>query len=331
MRQGTAATVAGAQRPTAGRILFVCGSLNQTKQMQQIAAHLPEYDCVFTPYYGDRALTHCRERGLLEFTIMGRKMRRIALAYLQAEGLAIDIDGASDAHDFAVTCTDLVVPDNVRNRPLVLVQEGMMDPLNLGYHLVRRLPSLPRWLASTAATGLSHAYQRFCVASEGFVDLFAARGVERGRMVVTGMPNFDHCEAYLKGRFLFRDYVLVCTTDMRETCRYDDRQAFLRQALDIAAGRPLVCKLHPNENVRRATAEIRALAPRARIFHRGSAEHMVAHCSELITQYSSLAFVGMALGKPVHSCFADRTLRALMPVQNGGRSAAHIAAVCRGV
>ena len=36
------------------KILFICGSLNQTTQMHQIASHLMnEYDCYFTPYYAD--------------------------------------------------------------------------------------------------------------------------------------------------------------------------------------------------------------------------------------------------------------------------------------
>ena len=33
------------------KILFICGSLNQTTQMHQIANELPEYRKVFSPYY----------------------------------------------------------------------------------------------------------------------------------------------------------------------------------------------------------------------------------------------------------------------------------------
>ena len=36
------------------KILFICGSMNITTQMQQIAAELPEYDRYFTPFYAGR-------------------------------------------------------------------------------------------------------------------------------------------------------------------------------------------------------------------------------------------------------------------------------------
>ena len=38
----------------AKKILFICGSLNQTIMMHQIARSLmDEYDCFFTPFYAD--------------------------------------------------------------------------------------------------------------------------------------------------------------------------------------------------------------------------------------------------------------------------------------
>src|ERR1700676_1667841 len=38
------------------RILFICGSLNQTTQLHQVARELPELDHAFTPCYGDGLL-----------------------------------------------------------------------------------------------------------------------------------------------------------------------------------------------------------------------------------------------------------------------------------
>jgi hypothetical protein len=124
--------------------------------------------------------------------------------------------------------------------------------------------------------------------------------------------------------------VLVCTSDARETLKRDDRPAFLRRTLEIAAGRPLVYKLHPNENAARATAEIRALASQALVYSSGSAEEMIANCDALVTQYSSTVFVGLALGRECYSSWDLAELRRLLPVQNG-RAAANVAAVCRRV
>jgi hypothetical protein len=39
------------------RVLFVCGSQNQTGQMLQIAKALPEVEAWFTPYYSDDPIT----------------------------------------------------------------------------------------------------------------------------------------------------------------------------------------------------------------------------------------------------------------------------------
>jgi hypothetical protein len=79
----------------------------------------------------------------------------------------------------------------------------------------------------------------------------------------------------------------------------------------------------------RATREIGALAPHAPVFAEGHTGHMIANCDVLVTRYSSVVYVGLALGKEIHADMDLDSLRALMPIQNGGRSAAHIADVCR--
>src|SRR5262249_23341602 len=148
--------------------------------------------------------------------------------------------------------------------------------------------------------------------------------------VVTGIPNFDDCRRYRENTFPHRGYVLVCSSDARETFKRDDRRAFLERCRRIAAGRPMIVKLHPNEDAARARRELAALCPDALVFSEGSAEEMIANCDVLITQYSSTAFVGVALGKEVHSYYGLDELRRLLPVQNG-RAARNIAAVCREV
>ncbi len=97
----------------------------------------------------------------------------------------------------------------------------------------------------------------------------------------------------------------------------------------VADGRLLVFKLHPNERVERARREIAREAPRALVFAEGNTNHMIANCDALVTRFSSVVYIAVALGKEVHSDFDAATLRRLLPVQNGGASARHIADVCR--
>lgn len=311
------------------RVFFICGSLNQTTQMHQIACALPECSASFSPYYGDAFLTKLRELGLVEPTIGGNKLRQRCLDYLTEHELDVDMDGKRGGYDLVVTCSDVIVPKNVRRLPLVVVQEGILDPDNYLAQLVRRFPNaLPRWLAGTAATGLSGLYDCFCVASEGYREQFIANGAPAERVVATGMPNFDDCARFLDNDFPYRGYVLVCTSDARETLKLEDRRGFIRKAVSLAGGRELIFKLHPNENARRASAEIKTWAPGARVFATGPTEHMIANCDVLVTQFSSVVFVGLALGKQVHSHHPLEMLRRLMPLQNKS-AARNIARECR--
>jgi hypothetical protein len=318
--------------PTRSRkqILFICGSINQTTQMHQIARQLPEHDHAYTPYYGHGYIEALRRARCLEFTVLGDKLRRRCLDYLERHRLPVDLHGRRGGYDLVVTCSDLIVPRNIRRRPVVLVQEGILDPAGLPFHLCRRLKVLPLWLAGTATTGLSARYQRFCVASAGYRDLFVANGAPAERIVVTGIPNFDDCKRYERNDFPHRNHVLVCTSDARETFKRDDRREFVERCIAIAAGRQLIFKLHPNENAARATREIHQLAPAALVYATGCAEEMIANCDVLITQYSSTVFVGAALGKEIHSYNDLAEVRRLLPLQNGN-AAQNIAAVCREV
>ena len=121
----------------------------------------------------------------------------------------------------------------------------------------------------------------------------------------------------------------MATSDTRETFKYENRKRFILEAVRLAAGRPLIFKLHPNEWVERATTEIERWAPGALVYASGNTNHMVANCDMLITKFSSVVYVGLALGKEVISYFDINELRDLMPIQNGGQSAAAIADVCR--
>jgi hypothetical protein len=168
----------------------------------------------------------------------------------------------------------------------------------------------------------------FCVASDGYKRQFVSKGANPDKIVVTGIPNFDNCRRFLENTFPLRGYVLVCTSDIRETFGRDDRKAFIRNAVRIANGRMLIFKLHPNERIGRATREVNRYAPAARVYVTGRTEEMIANCSVLITQFSSTAFVGLALGKEVHSDFDIEDLRQKLPIQTGGAAGA-IADECR--
>ncbi len=120
----------------------------------------------------------------------------------------------------------------------------------------------------------------------------------------------------------------ACTSPLREIFRREDRKAFIRRAVELAGHRRLIFKLHPNENIERATREISRHAPGAMVFTTGSAEEMIANCDVLVTRFSSTAFVGLALGKETYSDFDLDELRRLMPVQNGS-AAFRIGQVCR--
>jgi len=302
--------------------------MNQTTQMHQVSEHLREYEHSFSPYYVHGFDEMLRRLGLIEFTIAGNKLAGRSLRYLQDHSLPIDYKGRNRPYDLVVTCSDVYLQKNIRGDRMVLVQEGITDPETIMFHLVKRFPFFPLWFAGNAMTGLSDAYRAFCVASEGYRDFFIRKGVNPEKIVVTGIPNFDDYGRYCSNDFPHRHYVLVCTSSMREAFQYEDRKALIRRAVELAGGRQLIFKLHPGENVERASREIRRYAPGAMVFATGSAEEMIANCDVLITRYSSTAFVGLALGKETYSDFDVDELRRLVPIQNGS-AASNIANVCR--
>jgi hypothetical protein len=312
------------------KILYICGSLNQTTMMHEISRHLREYEAYFSPYYADGFVGKLANTHLLDFSVLGGQFRERTINYLKANELNIDFKGEKHNYDLIFTCSDLITPRNILNKKVVLVQEGMTDPENFMYYLVKSL-KLPRWLASTSTTGLSNAYDKFCVASEGYGDLFISKGVKPEKICVTGIPNFDNCKQYLDNDFPHKNYVLVATSDMRETYKYENRKKFIKKAVKIANGRQLIFKLHPNELTERATQEINLYAPSALVYSHGKTEEMIANSDVLITRFSSVVYVGLALGKEVYSDFDLETLEKLKPIQNDGTSAQNIAQVGEGL
>lgn len=119
----------------------------------------------------------------------------------------------------------------------------------------------------------------------------------------------------------------MCTSDARETFKYENRKKFIRDCVKIANGKKIIFKLHPNEKIDRATKEIEKYAPGSLVYSTGNTNHMIANCDVLITQYSTTSFVGLILGKEVHSYFDLEELKKLLPLQNNGTSAERIARI----
>ena len=311
------------------KIIFICGSVNQTTMLHAISSYLKDYDSFFTPYYTNGILKLPLKLGLLNFSVLGGKLKKLTESYIKEHDLKMDYEGKKNNYDLVVTCSDLMVQKNIKNKKVVLVQEGMTDPETISYHIVKYL-HLPRYYGGgTASTGLSDAYDVFCVASEGYKDLFIKKGCNPEKIRVTGIPNFDNSKEYLENHFPHKSYVLVCTSDSRETYKTENRKKFIQKSCKIANGKQMIFKLHPNENVSRAVKEIKKWAPGSLVFSSGNANHMVANCDVLITKYSSVAYVGLVLGKEVHSLFDMDELTKLTPIQNNGTSAKNIADVCK--
>ena len=309
------------------KALFICGSMNQTSMMHEISKYLPKFEIHFSPYYCDGFEKFWLNRGILEFTVMGGEFFRKTLNYLKSNSLSIDYEGKKGPYDLVVTCSDLIIPKNILGSKIVLVQEGMTDPETLLYYFVKYL-RLPRWIASTSTTGLSNLYNVFCVASQGYRDFFINKGVTPEKIRVTGIPNFDNCVSFKENNFPFRDFVLVATSDRREIYRYENRRKFIKKANKIANGRQMIFKFHPNENISRALREVKKYSPGALTYSQANTDHLIANCETLITRFSSVAFVGVALGKEVYSDIRKEDLQTLLPIQNGGRSAYNIAQEC---
>jgi len=86
------------------RILFICGSMNQTTQMHKISRYLTPYAQAFTPYFCDGLDEFFRKRGWMEFTIIGEKLASRCRRYLEENNLDIDYQGVKGPYDLVLTC-----------------------------------------------------------------------------------------------------------------------------------------------------------------------------------------------------------------------------------
>lgn len=316
------------------KAFFVIGSINQTTQMHQISKHLPEFDPYFSQYFGNHPIIRATtEWGWFDYSILGKGQFKLnADDYLKEHDLKNDYRGKVYNHDYDLTflCNDLIVPKIVRRSKSIWVQEGMIDRMTKWAKVVHRL-KLPRYLAlGTSLNGSSNLCDIFCVASEGYKEHLVKMGTDPEKIIVTGIPNFDDPKAFLDNDFPERDYVLVATSDIREVLGKDDRMSFLHHCKEIVGNRRVLFKLHPNEQRERAVAEIHSIFPDDTIvLSEGNTSEIIANCTELITQYSTVVYTGIQLGKKVHSYFDIDELYRLCPVDTNGTSAEIIAEIGR--
>lgn len=308
--------------------------MNQTWQMHKIAAQLSEFDCWFSQFFTDSWFGNAiiKYTPLLNSTIFSGQFKANSEKYLLEHGLQIDYQAKKNQYDLVVYCSDMHIPKRMRRVKTVWVQEGMTDRMTLMSKIVKALKLPVALTGNTSLNGTSNICDVYCAGSEGYKEQFSRLGTARDKIIVTGIPNYDDIVQFLNNDFPCKDYVMVATTDMRETMRWENRPAFIKQAVKIADGRQLLFKLHPNEKFERAEAEIRKYAPTDTLIYRsGNTNQMIANSCELITQYSTVVYVGLILGKKVHSYFDLDELKRLAPVQNGGKSAENISKICRGL
>lgn len=317
------------------KILFIIGSPNQTTQMYQIYLHMKdEFDCYFTQFFvGDWLMYTAWKLRTLEHSIVSGHFKEMGDKFVREHNLQYDYAGNSlgNKYDLVFMCTDMAYPKVCRETKTIFVQEGMTDPLSGWAKMVKKLNLPPYMALKTSLNGSSNRSDIYCVASEGYKEFFSSMGTDAERIAVTGIPNYDNAAEFVNNNFPYKDYVLVCTSDIREQKFYsEDRISFIKKCVEIAAGRQLIFKLHPAEEFSRANKEIIEHTPEGTlVFQHENTNHMIANCTELITQYSTVVYIGMALGKPVHSYFNLEALKRQLPIQNGGKSAENIAVLAK--
>lgn len=314
------------------KILFITGSINQTTQMHKIANELTDYECWFSQIFVDFPPFQwlIDNTKILSKTVVSGQFKENSEKYCQEQGLKMDYKAKRNQYDLVVYCSDMIIPDRMLQTKTLWVQEGMIDEYTSLSKVIKKLHLPPYFAVGTALNGASNICDVYCSASEGYKKRLVKIGTDSHKIVTTGIPNFDNVEQYRQNDFPLRDFVLVATSDNRECFRKEDRPAFIKECVEKAAGRKLVFKLHPNEIMERAIAEIKEYAPAETIIYiTGDINPMIANCDEFITQYSSAVYVGMALEKKVHSYFDIEELKQQIPIQNGGKSAKNIAQICR--
>lgn len=316
-------------------ILCFVGSRNQTSQLHQIAQHLEQdYNVYYTQIFGEgKFYKFMAEAGFFDNTVFGlnSSFTQASQAYIRQHQLNYDYRGSNKAikYDMALLSTDMIVPASLRKLKTIWIQEGMIDPLTAKGLLVKKI-GLPTYsTGTTELNGTTNIADIYCCMSMGYKNYFTRYGTDKNKILVTGTPNFDDIDKLKLTEYPEKDFVLVATSDIRELGGNDDRISLIKKVIDIAKGRKIIFKPHPNENIQRIRSEILSLLPNATIITEPILDTLIAHCDTLITQYSSCVYIGLVLGKKVYSYFPIEELEEKKPIQNYGQSAKNIAEIAR--
>lgn len=316
-------------------VLCLVGSRNQTSQLHQISQFLnDDYNVFYSQIFGEGYFYKLvAEAGFLDNTVLGRdsSFTKSSQEYIREHNLEYDYRGISKdiKYDLALLSTDLIVPKSFKKIKTIWVQEGMIDPINNFAIFVKKL-NLPTYTtANTSLNGTSNLADIFCAMSIGYKNYFSEYGTNPNKILVTGVPNFDNIEALKKSSYHESGYVLVATSDIRELGGNDDRYFFINKCIEIAKGKKIIFKPHPNENIERVKNEIYSQIPDATIITEPIIDELIANCDTLVTQYSSCVYIGLILGKKIYSFFPMNDLEAKKPIQNGGESAKLISEIAR--
>ena len=156
--------------PQKQRILFLTGSMNQTLQMEAISKFLPEFDCVFSQLYAcNKMIAQAIKWGVLNTTILGNPLRRIAENYLIQNGYNLDYQAQLNTYDLVVYCSDILMPGNLKGIKSIWVQEGMIDPYTLLSRMVQKLGLPGYWSMGTSLNGTSNICDIYCTASPPYL------------------------------------------------------------------------------------------------------------------------------------------------------------------
>jgi len=88
--------------------------MNQTTQMHKISLELPEYEAYFTPFFATGFLGFLNRLKLVEYTILGGKIKRDAFNYINQNNLNVDYRGKNDDYDLVLISQDITFPSNLK-------------------------------------------------------------------------------------------------------------------------------------------------------------------------------------------------------------------------
>jgi len=311
------------------KCLFVCLTAYNTTILKHVADELKDWDCWFTPiFYNDDIVVKIAKI----FGVFKRALESQKKTIEKMHQLCVNIDfEAKQTYDIIVLGNDFYIPEKLnRFQPKVLVQEGWLWPYGIKRWLVANT-FLPVIFAGASGSGLSKSYEFYCVASDKYKELGIKSGIPKEKIKVTGLPTLDSLLSTYKQNNISKqrdEFVLLTTHPGREYFEGENRKKLLLKTRKIANKRPIIVKLHPNENINRAKKEISFWLPEAKVLINNDVNQLIADCSVLITTYSTTIYYALLLGKEVYCDYPIEKVKEFLPIQNGV-SAKKIADICR--